>query len=80
MTKLITIALLVLAALALAVWAFILSAQKDYLDRRAVRIEEKEALINSHLQVLEAEWATLENQKKKVLEWEQSVLEKQGKK
>ena len=80
MTKLIVIALLVLAVLVLAVWAFILSARKEYLDKRAIRIEEKEALITAHLEVLEAEWATLENRKKEIAEWEQSVTEKQGKK
>ena len=76
MIRLITIALFVLAAIVLAVWALLLSAQKDYLDKRTVRLEEKESLINSHLETLEAEWASLENRKKEILEWEESAHKK----
>jgi len=42
MTKIIIIGLLVLAVIVLAVWALILMARKDLLDRMEVRIEEKE--------------------------------------
>ena len=80
MTKLIVIALLVLAALALAVWALILDARGDMLKKSAIRLAQKEEMLNKHLELLEAERASLENRKKEILEWEQSVLAKRGKK
>ena len=80
MTKIITIALLVLAALALAVWALILDARGDMLKKSAIRLAQKEEMLKKHLELLEAERATLENRKKEIAEWEQSVLAKRGKK
>ena len=66
MTKIITIALLVLAALALAVWALILDARGDMLKKSAIRLAQKEEMLNKHLELLEAERATLENRKKEL--------------
>ena len=73
MTKIIIIGLLVLAVIVLAVWALILMARKDLLDRMEVRIEEKEERLNKHLELLEAERATLENRKKEIAAWERHV-------
>ena len=80
MTKIIIIGLLVLAVLALAVWALILDARGDMLKKSAIRLAQKEEMLNKHLELLEAERATLENRKKEILEWEQSVIAKQEKK
>lgn len=80
MIKIIVIALLVLAALALAVWALILDARGDMLKKSAIRLAQKEEMLNKHLELLEAERATLENRKKEIAAWEQSVLDKQVKK
>ena len=74
MTKIITIALLVLAALALAVWALILDARGDMLKKSAIRLAQKEEMLNKHLELLEAERATLENRKKEIAEWERQVI------
>jgi len=74
MTKIIIIGLLVLAVIVLAVWALILMARKDLLDRMEVRIEEKEERLNKHLELLEAERATLENRKKEIAAWERQVI------
>ena len=80
MTKIIVIALLVIAAITLAVWALILDAKKDLLDKREIRIAQKEEMLTKHLELLEAERASLENRKKEIMEWEQGVLAKRGKK
>lgn len=74
MTKIIVIALLVLAALALAVWALILDARGNMLKKSAIRLTQKEEMLNKHLELLEAERATLENRKKEIAAWERQVI------
>ena len=73
MTKLIVIALLALAVLALSVWALILDARGDMLKKSAIRLAQKEEMLTKHLELLEAERATLENRKKEIAEWERHV-------
>ena len=69
MIKLVTIGLIVLAAVALAIWTLILKGKQDYLNRFSVRLQEKDAKLTEHLNLLTAERKTLEENYREIAPW-----------
>ena len=69
MLKIIIIAVIVLAAVALAVWTLILKARKENLDKLAVSLETTMEVLDNRQKALDADQKTLIDRYREVAPW-----------